>query len=558
MKLSFQRLMVVFTLILSLIICTITGILVAFNIKSYYQNQQSIERLAITKLSDTLENETTVTNDIASYISENQNRINSLTNFLQDSPSAYAKKTINQGIKTGDYFNWPQANENFYVRFSNLQRLSVQMNGLSKASYSDISNTYGRVWPAKKAFQEDMVYGSIISPAESKVVGLVGTNFDKTTLYRDLNRISNGCHLQLILRSDDGRILYHFADKSVTKAEKLQINKAMNKKGRPNLQGFTVKREPIDQSYFVYTVFNNKASNRLLIWKLFPFLLGGLIVLGILVISFTIIFRRYRNQLNEIIKTTKLVGNNNLKARVKLNSNSFNDLTLLSTSINGMLDDINDNIDTIYKMRIAQQDAHMKSLQAQISPHFMANTLEYIRMSALDMGDRDLAKVVYSFASLLRSNVGNEIWSTLKKEVKLVKNYIYLYQVRFPDKLAYQINIDPRLNTLKIPKFTLQPIVENYFAHGVNFANNDNVIKIECYLKQGRVLIQVIDNGRKIDVNRLSKLNLRLQEPIKGDQSIGLQNVYARMNNYTQNFKMMIINNRYGGVTVRLSFDYKE
>ena len=275
-------------------------------------------------------------------------------------------------------------------------------------------------------------------------------------------------------------------------------------------------------------------------------------------ILFRITFNRYRKQLANIVTTTEKIGEFNFDERIKIDEKEgYEDLNILSHSINHMLDDINNYIDTIYKMKIAQQEAHMKALQAQISPHFMANTLEYIRMSALDIGAKDLAKVVYSFSSLLRSNVDNRVQSTVKEESKLIRNYIYLYQVRFPDRLAFQIDILPDLMDIKIPKFTLQPIIENYFAHGVDFAKRNNAIEVKGRIIENRVVIKVIDNGKNMKINELSKLNLKLQEPISDGHSIGLQNVYARMNNYTNNFKMNITNNRYGGITVSLSFDYE-
>lgn len=557
MKSSFQRLMLGFTVILSLIICITTAIFLNVSIKNYKLEQKNVQNLAITKVSDELQNEITITNNIANYISENQSRINNIHNYLRNDPAKYSKQIIDDSYQNNDYFNWPKANESFYVTYPTLTNLSVQFDDINVASQSSRYNTNGRKIASNKAFNPRMIYSNIISPQQDSIVGIVGANYDQKILNKDLNRISNHTKLQLVLMSQDGRVLYNFADKSISNSERKHIRRVFNDKGVLGLKDYSYKKADLDKGYVVYTFFNDVDSKKLIFKRILPILICGVIVLSLLLGSFIAIFTRYRKQLSEIIKTTKQVSNNDLNARVKIDSSHYGDLNLLSHSINTMLDEINNYINTIYKMRIAQQDAHMKSLQAQISPHFMANTLEYIRMSALDIGARDLAKVVFSFASLLRSNVGNQVQSTIKAEIKLVKNYIFLYQVRFPDKLAYQINVDPDLDNVKIPKFTLQPIIENYFAHGVNFANGNNAVKVKGWLENGRVNIWVIDNGKHIDVEELSKLNLHLQEPIVGDKSIGLQNVYARMSNYTHNFKMMIINNRYGGITVKLSFDFE-
>ena len=554
---SFQRLMITFTIILVAIICITTSVFVVISIKNYRLEQKTIENMAITKVSDNLQNQITVTKNIANYVSESQQRIDNIHSFLRDSPAKYSQKILDDSYQNNNYFNWPKANEDFYINYPGLRKVAVQFEDEDKASLSTMYDTNGRVVPLKEAFNQQMIYGNIISPQQERLVGLVGTEFDDCGLNTDLSRISKSHHLQVVVMSNDGRVLYHFADKSVASDERKRVNAILNGKRDTYLKNYSVKQSKFDQDYVIYTLFNNDISKKLMLWRMMPIVIGGLIVLGLLIIAFTITFTRYRHQLMEIVKTTKLVGNNNFNARIKTDKDNYDDLVTLSQSINKMLDDISNYINTIYKMRIAQQDAQMKALQAQISPHFMANTLEYIRMACITNGDRDLAKVVYSFAALLRENVGNNIQTNLKQEAKLVKNYIYLYQVRFPDKLAFQVDIDPALYQVKIPKFTLQPIVENYFKHGVDFANSYNAIEIKGRLIGGRVNLWVIDNGKNLSLEELSKLNLKLQEPITGNHSVSLPNVYARMNNYTKHFKMIITNNDYGGITVKLSFDYE-
>lgn len=550
--------MVTFTILLSLITCTVTGLFIYVQVKEYKHEQETVEKMAISKVTDNVQNKITIANNIANYIGESQSRIDNIRSYLRNNPEAYSKKILNDSYRTGTYFNWPKTSGDFYANYSNLKTLSVKFDNDNTAFTSDINNTSGKIVKTNQAFSSEMIYSSIVSPQENAVVGLVGVNFDNHELKRNLNIISGRMPLQLIVTSSDGRFLYHYASTSVTKSEKDEVSRLIKEKRSDCFRGQLLKKTNIDSEFQIYTFYTATFLKKILILRLLPLIFGGILVLAILLISFRITFNRYRKQLSNIVNTTKRIGEFNLDERIKVDDKqSYEDLNILSHSINHMLDDINDYIDTIYKMKIAQQEAHMKALQAQISPHFMANTLEYIRMSALDIGARDLAKVVYSFSSLLRSNVDNHVQSTIKDEAKLIKNYIYLYQVRFPDRLAFQIDILPELMDIKIPKFTLQPIIENYFAHGVDFAEKNNAIEVKGRIIDNRVVIKVIDNGKSLDINELSKLNLKLQEPISGDHSIGLQNVYARMNNYTKNFRMKITNNQYGGITVSLSFDYK-
>jgi two-component system sensor histidine kinase YesM len=230
----------------------------------------------------------------------------------------------------------------------------------------------------------------------------------------------------------------------------------------------------------------------------------------------------------------------------------------LADGINAMLEEIHQHIYTIYQLQIAQQEANRKALQAQINPHFMSNTLEYIRMAALEANQPELANVVYSFAALLRNNTDLSSRTTLKQEVKFIEKYVFLYQVRFPDRLAYQFTVAPDVAGVEIPKFSLQPIVENYFVHGVNFSRGDNALSLKAWRENGLVHVRIVDNGRGLTPAAVTAVNQKIRQPLAEDQqqSIGLQNVYLRLrDSFGDSFKMSISSAGEQGVTVDIQFD---
>lgn len=116
---------------------------------------------------------------------------------------------------------------------------------------------------------------------------------------------------------------------------------------------------------------------------------------------------------------------------------------------------------------------------------------------------------------------------------------------------------------MRVPKFTLQPLVENYFVHGVDFSRDDNAIRLQGHRQdEETVIIEIINNGDPIPPARLAELQTWLaatdptdptvltQEPVK---SIGLRNVADRIKNfYGTKSHLEINNNEYGGVTIRL------
>lgn len=552
-NLSLHKLMKLFVAIFSGIIILAAAFYIAATINNFSSENSQIQNSAVIRVSVELQKNSLITNNIGDFISENTERINNIEEYLKNHPSSYARYTLEHE----PYFNWPDTSKDFFIKNPNLTELQIRMLDSKSVFKANKKNTSGQIIKIKKNNANDMLYSSIINPQQETVVGVVGTRFNNSSLKESLSQLEGNRHMQVWALTDDDRPVFQYFDQGVTSNEKKTIKKAIDRKQLSKIPGFISTLRTVDDQYKVLVIFDNQAMNMIMLRRISLILAIAAVVLLALFISFMAIFNHYRKQLNLIISTTHTVSENDTEARIDTTDSRFEDLTILSESINHMLDEINNNINTIYKLRIAQQEAHMKSLQAQISPHFMANTLEYIRMSALDLGETDLAKVVYNFAALLRSNVSSQVQTTLKKEAKLVGNYVYLYQVRFPDKLAYQIVIPKELEQVKLPKFSLQPLVENYFVHGVDFAQNNNALEVKAFLKDQRVVIEVIDNGKQLSDEELKQINKKIKQPIVSDKSIGLQNVYARMKNYTKNFAMEISNNIYGGVTVKLSFDYE-
>ncbi|MDT6953380.1 sensor histidine kinase [Companilactobacillus alimentarius] len=256
------------------------------------------------------------------------------------------------------------------------------------------------------------------------------------------------------------------------------------------------------------------------------------------------------------------ISNGNLKTRVPVPTQE-GELNTLATGINDMLDAIDQYVLQIYQLQLEQKDANMKALQSQINPHFLYNTLEYIRMYAINEGQKELADVVFSFASLLRNNISQESTVTLDKEFEFAEKYIYLYQMRFPDQIGYQLNLDEKLKKMKVPKFIIQPLIENYFGHGIDLERFDNAVHIRADKLKNMVEISIADNGTPLTEEQLKDLNDKLAsqevKSINGNRSIGLMNVKARMMGaFGHDFKMFITNNRFNGVTVKMQIFLEE
>lgn len=119
--------------------------------------------------------------------------------------------------------------------------------------------------------------------------------------------------------------------------------------------------------------------------------------------------------------------------------------------------------------------------------------------------------MIYAFAALLRNNISQDKVTTLKEELAFCEKYIYLYQMRYPDSFAYHVKLDPVVADVEMPKFIIQPLVENYFVHGIDYSRYDNALSIKALDEGDSILIQVLDNGKGISSERLMTIEEGLQ-----------------------------------------------
>ena len=277
-------------------------------------------------------------------------------------------------------------------------------------------------------------------------------------------------------------------------------------------------------------------------------------------------FSKYQAQVVDLVETIHDIAQGEQGKRIDLKKKD-QELLLIAETTNDMLDRLERNIHDIYQLELSQKDANMRALQAQINPHFMYNTLEFLRMYAVMADQNELADIIYEFSSLLRNNISDERETTLKQEVEFCRKYSYLCMVRYPKSIAYGFKIDPKLKEMRIPKFTLQPLVENYFAHGVDHRRTDNVISIKALKQEGYVEILVVDNGRGMSAEKLAEIQTKLAQrtfehtvDYSGKrQSIGIVNVHERFVLYFgDRYNISVESMEHQGVRYRITIQDEE
>jgi two-component system sensor histidine kinase YesM len=254
-----------------------------------------------------------------------------------------------------------------------------------------------------------------------------------------------------------------------------------------------------------------------------------------LVILFYII-RRITRSLGELTRKMKMAENNSYDVYMSTNTND--EIGIVSNVFNRMIAETNRLINELIQTRVLAVEARMSSLQQQINPHYLYNTLGLISSMAAIHGVPRIQSVSEKLADLFRYNIDGDIYRsvTLQEELNHANNYLDIQKLLFGEQLAVKTDLDPELLDYPVIKFLIQPILENCFTHA--FKNKEGLCRIRIRLYSSDihdgVVIEIGDNGSGIEPYVLADLNDQLRVPPlqtmeKEAKHIGLKNVHRRI-----------------------------
>ena len=432
-------------------------------------------------------------------------------------------------LSTPDYFYWQLERkaspyisvsiyeniDDLYVRNDFVTGVAIVLEDSTEVYVSKRDNRSGYKVSAD-AFKPDANSFAIpvSDPVSDQALGVIYVSVSSDVFYKAIDNTRGNIPIAVSITSPFETDMFHQGEKS-NREEWLQDETA---------HGYQVQ-VAVPRDY----VLSGSISSSIFILAL------SLLFIVILYVTLKKTFSKYQTQVVDLVETIHDIAQGEQGKRIDLTKKD-QELLLIAETTNDMLDRLERNIHDIYQLELSQKDAHMRALQAQINPHFMYNTLEFLRMYAVMENQNELADIIYEFSSLLRNNISDERETTLKQEVEFCRKYSYLCMVRYPKSIAYGFKIDPGLEEMRIPKFTLQPLVENYFAHGVDHRRTDNVISIKALKKEGYVEILVTDNGRGMPADKLAEIQDKLAQRTfehtvdysEKRQSIGIVNVHER------------------------------
>lgn len=546
--------------VVMIIIITLFTLIVGYTIfQTYVEDAQKDNEQTANFLTDTVNNLEQQTDLIVDNLLNDSKSIENLYEYFNLGHAEYLRATLKREGTEQRY--WPQMVKQLYQLQTGIGGIQVSLNDFDETYYSNQSKKAGEKIKALPQPKNQLVISKPITQTESiNSTGTFSLIADEAMIKNIITSMSGARQQQILIYSQTDQLMYSYTGNKVTKP--LDARKDLK-------SIISLKENVLDDNYFMT---QNASGANLKVIVLTPkniiyeaafknyswILMGSLLLDGILLIILFRTFGAYSRQVEDILVTMNHVTDSNLSVRIN-EENKQRELKEIAVGINLMLDDINQQVKDIYLLEIEQKDAHMRALQSQINPHFLYNTLEYIRMYAVSEGVDELAEVVYSFASLLRNNTMQEKTVTLQRELEFCEKYVFLYQMRYPDRIAYHFTVDSEIDDVMVPKYIVQPLIENYFVHGIDFSRIDNAISVKVYRKNTSVVIDVIDNGKGMSDERLTEVNRLLVEDVSKERhqtSIGLMNVSDRLKLvFGDNATMVLYHNLSGGVIVRLTFE---
>ena len=321
---------------------------------------------------------------------------------------------------------------------------------------------------------------------------------------------------------DDGNLI-----EETHSAEKMKLLQERHLEGEDISKQALIIKKAITGTPYTLTVLLDIWAIR---YKSLNMLLIGILLYSLALLTAILLNRRFTRRVTAPIEQMKTVFSQvqqgDFTARYIHKKNC--ELEDLGLSLNIMTEKLESNIKKTYLAEIAEKEAVNQALLSQIRPHFLFNTLNTMIGLLYEERYEELENNIFALSDIMRSVLSKEQTWELSKEIEFLDEYMRLQQSRFRDRLEWKVTMDPAIGNVFIPRLLIQPLIENSVIHGMEPSGRKCTVSLECYTKDRKLFITVIDNGVGFD-------------PMKIDlSSVGLSNSRNRLKLFYSNATMTI------------------
>lgn len=334
----------------------------------------------------------------------------------------------------------------------------------------------------------------------------------------------------------------------------------------------------LNDSYLSYNnkIYNEYKEKENFVYKVLVFYI---IVALLISAMYTVFFlKNILDKLRELVVASERVSSRDFTYTECKKTNIY-ELDILSEAFSSMISNIKNHINSLkekaeleskirddemkfLKYENALKLSQLKVLQSQINPHFLFNTLNCINQTAMMENASDTERLIRYVSGILRYSLSMMNRSaTLDEEVNVVKQYMYIQQLRYGDRIKFTLNINADLTRVKVPGMTLQPFVENAFIHGIEPKEEGGNISIDIYEKEDSCIVLIEDSGCGMDEETLNKITSEdiKEKHIGHTTGMGIKSVVERLElMYDCNAMFEISSHKDIGTKIYLKIPIKE
>lgn len=360
-------------------------------------------------------------------------------------------------------------------------------------------------------------YGKQILDAQGKDLGNIFINVDERQVYFSCLQ-TEGSSLGTLSVVWEERIAS--ADRVSRIRKKLEPETA---------QTILVETDTAENGYRLCSLSDSSVLEQDLLRSRNWILLVALLLNLLLAAPVYLVLREMLYPMKQLEESMNRVKDGDLSVRVRIYSGD--EIGRLSANFNDMLQQIETLIDELVTQKMLKKEAELEALSYQITPHFMYNTLSSIRYAAILEGYEEIGDLLQAFIELLRLSASDRgAFITVRQECRMVSNYIRLQQFRYKDSFEAEVDMDPDTEDCCVPRLLIQPLVENAILHGLNHAEEGNLIRVTVKRREKELEIRVADNGSGMSRKEIAALlSGGFHSKFSG---IGINNIIERLKLY--------------------------
>lgn len=445
---------------------------------------------------------------------------------------------------------------------------SYKQNDTYIAAMQNIGETIWTLAQDKSGGMVLSIAACIADQYSGKPVGCLIFNLDATEFLSGSNTLANS-GIAYVVTDQAGNIIYkqdlEIPDDSFTQIinEHDKNEMTVSYEVSVNDENFiTVQSTTLSGKWELYYLWNKTKMtdgvNKLLI---FTVMLIGIFAVFAIAGAIYLNFKIYP-PIKKLTTSMQKIDEGTLDLEVPVEGND--EISLLSRSFNRLIKQVKELLQKTEETQRKKTEMEIRALQAQITPHFLYNTLNSIKALARLSRTEDIVEMIGALIDLLRLSASKLRLITVQEEIDYVKAYMKIMLYRFGKVYKLKTSVDPKLESVLIPKFTLQPIVENSIIHGLSdVMNEEPTIWLSGTTSEGIATIIISDNGKGITDEKAETLNNILngqqEQEQTGFSGIGIGNIKQRLVlEYGNDSNVYIKRNSPNGTMTILNFPIKQ